>query len=309
MTRALTAADFANHFDCDVADLPPASLKFIDELNFDFTVLEGEEHDAVVLDVLKRIENDTQIIADPSRQQVWHNGWDENLQAFIDSGNDLDSLTPKFLRENQPLRWQQKYIASPNPRFELDFIKVFRCWLYAKYFEGFESAYEFGCGTGFNLVSLGQLYPGMALHGFDFVQPAVDLVNRIAESTSLNLDAAIFDMTKPDQSVRIDEKSVVLTFGAIEQLGKGYTHFLDYLLSQNAGRYVHVEPTLELYDDNKLTDYLAASFHRKRGYTSGMLPRLRELEAAGKVKLEKVKRLQFGSLMMEGYTLIVWSHK
>lgn len=307
MQATLTAADFAASFGCDVDALPNACLELIDQRCFDYEALEGKQRDQVILDVLKRMGNDTQVIAAQSRKDVWHKGWAENLDAYIKSGESMTALTPKFIRADRPLRWRRRYIASPNPMFELDFITVFRLWLYTTFFQGFTAAHEFGCGTGFNLVALGQVYPHLRLQGLDFVQSSVDLTERIAASEKLSLTARLFDMTRPDPSVCLEPQDIVLTFGAVEQLGLGYVHFLDYLLRQNAGRHVHVEPTIELYDEECLEDYLAASFHRKRGYTTGLLPRLRELDEQGVVRLEKVKRLEFGSMMMEGYTLIVWS--
>ena len=70
-----------------------------------------------------------------------------------------------------------------------------------------------------------------------------------------------------------------------------------------------MEPTIELYDESNLLDYLAMRFHVKRGYTEGYLPRLRELESQNKVEILKVKRLFFGSLYMEGYSCLIWRPK
>ena len=61
-----------------------------------------------------------------------------------------------------------------------------------------------------------------------------------------------------------------------------------------------------MYDDQILLDYLAIKFHKKRGYTEGLLPRLKELERLGQIELLKVKRLYFGSTFMEGYTYMIW---
>ena len=69
---------------------------------------------------------------------------------------------------------------------------------------------------------------------------------------------------------------------------------------------VNNEPIYELYDQDILFDYLPAKFHHKRGYTRGYLPRLRELEKEGKIQIIKHKRLNFGSLLHEGYNYIVW---
>ncbi len=59
-------------------------------------------------------------------------------------------------------------------------------------------------------------------------------------------------------------------------------------------------------DEKNLVDSLAIKFHRKRGYSEGMIPKLEAMDKSGKIKLLKVKRLNFGGLMFEGFTLIVW---
>jgi len=116
-------------------------------------------------------------------------------------------------------------------------------------------------------------------------------------------------MLKPDENFKIKENSVVFTIGAIEQLASKVELFLQFLLNSSPGLCLHVEPTIELYDQNNLIDYLAVRFHRKRGYTENFLTRLKELEAKGKIEILKVKRLFFGSLYMEGYSCIIWKIK
>jgi len=67
-----------------------------------------------------------------------------------------------------------------------------------------------------------------------------------------------------------------------------------------------MEPIEDLYDEENLLDYLALKYHRKRGYLSGYLPRLRMLEAEGKLKIMEVRRMHFGSIYQEGYSFVVW---
>jgi hypothetical protein len=47
-------------------------------------------------------------------------------------------------------------------------------------------------------------------------------------------------------------------------------------------------------------------FHKKRGYSQGLYEHLKKLEAKNKLEILESKRLGFGSIMMEGYNLIVW---
>jgi SAM-dependent methyltransferase len=302
----VTAEDFARSFGTTVEEIPEDCKALIAETDFSYMVLAGEERDKVILDVLKKIGSDRQIIGSPERQEVWQKGWAENLSEFVESGYRLDALTPKFVRPNRVIRLDRNYIMPSSSEFELNYLKVFRLWLFRRYMRGVGSVYEFGCGTGFNLAELARLYPEKKLYGLDFVPAARDLVNKLGEVYGWNITGHLFDMISPDESFQMDDNSAVFTFGAMEQLAGRFEAFLQFLLKHSPEICIHIEPTIELYDENNLADYLAIKFHRKRGYTENYLPRLNELEAQGKIELLKVKRLFFGSLHMEGYSLLVW---
>ena len=98
----------------------------------------------------------------------------------------------------------------------------------------------------------------------------------------------------------------MFTSGVIEQIASKFDKFVDFLLEKKPKMVVHIEPTYEVYDQDNLFDYLAAKFHKKRGYTRGYLTKLKKLEAEGKIEILKVKRLNFGSMFFEGYTSIIW---
>lgn len=302
----VTLEDFACSFGTTMDDIPVECRELIAKTDFKYEILVEEKRDKVLLDVFKKIESDQQIIGAKERQNTWKKGWAENLQDFIDSGYDLNKLVPRFIRLNQAIRLNQNYIMPSNPSFELDYFSVFRLWLFKKYLKKFESIYEFGCGTGFNLTVLAQLYPEKKLQGLDFVPSSVDLVNKIGEVYGWKIKGHLFDMLSPDKNFKIEDNGAIFTVGAVEQLASNFEPFLQFLLKQSPKLCIHVEPTIELYDENNFIDYLAMKFHRKRGYTENYLTRLRELEAQNKIEILKVKRPFFGSLYMEGYSLIIW---
>lgn len=304
--QEVTLKDFVESFGAEENSMPQECIDLVARKDFNYEVLEGDKKEKVLLEIIKKLEIDNQIIGVKERQGVWNNGWGENLQDFINSGYDLQMLVPKFIRPNKIIRYKQKYICPTNPNFELDYYSVFRKWLFMTYFRDFRNIYEFGCGTGFNLVALSQLYPDKSLYGTDFVKTSADLVNEIGRVHNIKLKGSIFDMIHPDKSFKLKEGSLIFTIGAIEQLASKFEAFLQYLLNNNPELCVHVEPIVELYEENNLIDYLALKFHKKRGYTQGFLPRLLELEKNSKIKILKVKRLFFGSLYIEGYNLIVW---
>lgn len=305
----LTVEDFARSFGTTVADIPDKCQELITKTDFRYKILEEEERDKVILDVLRNIESDRQVIGAPERQDVWEKGWAENLQDFIKSDYDLKKLAPKFIRPGQPIRLNRNYILPSNPNFELDYYSVFRLWLFQKYLSNFDYIYEFGCGTGFNLVVLARLYPEKQLYGLDFVPASVALVNKLGEVYGWNITGHLFDMLSPDNNFKIDDNSAIFTIGAIEQLASNFEPFLQFVLKCPPELCLHVEPTIELYDENNLVDYLAMKFHRKRGYTENYLTRLRALETQNRIQILKVQRPFFGSLYMEGYSYIVWRAK
>lgn len=93
---------------------------------------------------------------------------------------------------------------------------------------------------------------------------------------------------------------------ALEQVGLRHRAFVDYLLGQQPAICVHMEPLLELYDENCLIDHLAVRYHCKRGYLTGFLAYLRELADAGRIRIIDTRRMYFGSLYHEGYSFVVW---
>jgi SAM-dependent methyltransferase len=302
----VTIEDFAESFGTSIDDIRNGCSQLIGESNFNYRTVEGEERDRVILDILRRIELDQQVIASPERKEVWQTGWQENYENFIQSNYSLEKLIPRFIRPNRPMRFRRNYVLSENPMFELDYFRVFRRWLFTKYFKDVGSIYEFGSGTGFNLVELAQLYPQKTLYGLDFVPAAVDLVNKIGEVYGWPIRGNLFDMMSPDHNFRICQNSAVFTFGAIEQLGGNFEPFLQYILGQSPEVCINLEPTIELYDENNLVDYLAIRFHKKRGYTENYLSRLKQLEAEARISILKIKRLFFGNEYMEGFSYTVW---
>jgi len=304
--NSLNDSDFATLFGTSCGAIDPSVRNLIDSLDFRYRIIAGEELEGLLLEVLKRIDLDTQIVGADVRREVWDRGWRENLEDFRSNHLSETSLVPKFIRNGKPLRLFRSYVASEDPAFELNFVKVLRAWMFNEYFGEVSNIYEFGCGTGFNLVALSELYPDKTLFGSDFVSSSVELVNEIAGRKELSLSGFLFDMKNPDPAYRLRPNAGVFTFGALEQLAGSVDQFFNYLLSQSPEICIHVEPDEILYDSSNLYDYLALRFQTKRGYTGGLSRKLYSLEGQKKIRVIKSKRVAFGSLMMEGYNIFAW---
>lgn len=298
--------DFAKSFDTDAEKFSNELNEIIQNLNFNYRIPTLEENESLILELLKKINSDKQIIGAKERDDVWFKGWDENLQMYRNSGFDESSLTPKFVRPGNPVRLNKKFVFPEDDNFELNYIEVYRQWFIENYFNNVENVYEFGCGTGFNLLHVNRVFSEKKLFGSDFVQSSVDLVNEIALRKDIGLKGDLFDMLKPNYDYEILPNSAIYTFGALEQLASNLDPILEYFISQEPVLCVHTEPAIELYEDDSLIDYLGRSFQGKRGYSSGLISKLQNLEDEGKIEILKIRRLYFGSYFMEGYNHLAW---
>lgn len=254
----------------------------------------GPERDALLLQILKRLE-DAKPHADA---EGWERGWEEALERWRSDPAGAyceEALVPAFITD-QPVRCDGAFWAE---RSELHYVRDVQAWL-ADQFGDCSAVYEFGCGTGFNLVALAHLL-SVDFCGLDRSRHAVQLVRDAAKKLDLPIDAQCFDMLKPSPLVML-RYAGVFTFGAMEQLGD-FRPFIEWLIAKRPARVVHIEPIPELLDRNNLVDWLSLKFHAKRGYTVGLLP---YLQAHPKIEVLHFERSHFGSLMLESYARIVW---
>jgi len=298
--------DFAYLFGTPSDDVPKECCKLINQFDFRYKKINSEERDQIILNVIKRIDSDQVSVSGKHRRNDWEKGWSENLGNFIEKSYDLNELKPRYLRPKQPIRLNQDYVIPYDDEFELNFYKVFRCWLYNKYLNEAEQIYEFGCGTGYNLVIIAELFPEKRLYGLDWAESSVKLVTEIAKSHGYNMSGILFDMFNPDENLPIPDNSIFLTMNSLEQLGDKHEKLIQFFIKKNPSLCINSEPFLELYDDNNLIDYLAIKYHKKRNYLKNYITRLKQLESENKIKIMNIHRIPFGSLYHEGYSLLLW---
>src|SRR5215470_11518789 len=148
----LTPNDFADLFGVSISDIPADLHQQIKEGDFRYVVLDGDARDQTLLDVLRTIDSGTLSLAGAEGKSRWDKGWTENLDAFLASGYDIEALIPKYIRPRQSVRLHQNYVMPVNGAFELHWYEIFRPWFLRTYLEEFDTVFEFGCGSGFNLA-------------------------------------------------------------------------------------------------------------------------------------------------------------
>ncbi|SCA57845.1 conserved hypothetical protein [Candidatus Terasakiella magnetica] len=306
--QKLSLDDFAQQFGMDVSDISEEMKEFIASKDFSYRFLDGKERDKTAIEILERRAWEKSI-AGEGKVDRWNKGWGENLQAFLDSKCDLETLIPKYIRPGQPVRLFKHFAKVADDEFELNWYRIFRDSFFRKYLSGFNEIYEFGSGSGHNVAVLAKMYPESKINAFDWAEPSVDIVNHMRDELGLNVCGRHFDFFNPDTSVKIAPNSAVLTMGALEQTGDKFHTFLEYILDQKPTMCFHEEPIVEVHDDDNMVDYTSLKTMERRNFLNGLVKTLREYEEKGWIEIKKVHRSQFGSLMFESYAQVIWQPK
>ena len=159
---------------------------------------------------------------------------------------------------------------------------------------------EFGCGNGHNLQSIKKLKLAKNIYGCDFSKSAVEMVN------GLGFESFEFDMTKPNNdffnnlNINID-KSIFFTSGSLEQLGKNWKPFFDFLKNNKVKYIFHIEPIKELYSKTKKIEKLALQFHNKKKYLNGYFSYLKKQKFFNL----SYSKSDFGTLFDQGFNVLI----
>src|SRR3989344_3051994 len=300
----ITEKDFARLVGTSVSELPHQCRELLAKYDLSYKKIQIKERDKIILNVLKRINSDQLSVSGKENKTRWKKGWRENLKNFIEKKYNLSELVPKYVRPNHPMRLFGEYVVPHDPKFELYYYTIFRIWFFKKYIGKAKTIYEFGCGSGYNLPILAQLFQKAELHGLDWARESKTIVDKLGNIYHWNIQGHVFDMFSPNKKFKLVPNCAVITLGGLEQLGDNSQKFLNYVMKQSPKICLHYEPLLELYNENILFDYLAILYHKRRNYLGNFLTTLKRLESDNKIKILKFKRM-FGSLYHDG-SYVVW---
>lgn len=305
MMRPLTIAELAALFGVAPARVEQSAGAMLAQHPLSVDVLEGAERDALMLDALRRILAPELKASGEHRLPDWEQGWAENRDEFAATG-DVASLVPRYYKPGAPIRLNGGYCRTSPPDFVYRYTEVFRACLFAEYFRELPALYEFGCGTGHNLVHAARLGVAAKFVGLDWARPSQDLMALLRDRLGLPISGRRFDFFNPDRTLALEPGCGVLTFGALEQIGPKHDQLLDFLLTQRPSICVDVAGIEELYDEHDLVDYLGLAYHRRRGYLAGYLTALRRLEQDGRIEIVAVHRHRFGNQFDDPYSYVAW---
>ena len=303
--KQLSIADFESIFEERLPDFVRASIGKSAFHYRDFTMAERDE---LLLKIFRTLILREVPKAGEHRLEQWETGWKENLDLFLRNPSNISSLMPKYFNKYGAVRFAGNFIKPISEHFECNTLGIILDWVADKYLRDANRIFEFGCGTGHNLLRVRQVNSGAELCGLDWTEASQKILNEISKSgVAGKISGRNFNYFEPDPSCRVDSSSVVYTVASLEQIGDKWGPFVNYLLEQKPKLCIHIEPIAEVLDPENLMDYLSISYFQMRNYLSGFLDGLRQLEKENRVKIETVKRTHIGSLFIEGYTIVVWS--
>ena len=239
---------------------------------------------------------------------VWVRGWDEVAARLRDQSLTEETLRPQYFRGEPTCRYAGRYIRPLRPDFEYDAGLALRRIHFDEFAGGYRSVVEFGCGTGINLFLLAARFPEITLIGADWAPACTEILADMARQMSRPISGKVFNMLTASgwDGDAIDGKTLCLTVHSMEQLGTKWKPFADFLAARRPGLCLHIEPIYELYDEASPFDALARRYHMKRGYLLGFQPYILALCRAGRGELVASRRVPFGGLYHEAYSVLAW---
>jgi len=303
--KSLSVKDFEGAFG---EKLSTYVAEQISRYSFQYADFSPEEKEGLLIKIVETLLNPNLQQSGEHRLDQWESGWGENLELFLQNPENIDLIIPKYFNKYGAVRWRGQFIRPVSEKFECHSLAIIQDWLFDKYLRDVPAIYEFGCGTGHNLLRARKVNYKASLFGLDWAAASQHIIERIAEhKIDPNIQGKNFDYFNPDESFHLQQDSAIFTVASLEQVGPRWEKFIDYILNNRPKICIHIEPVEELLDPSNLIDYLSIEYFKKRNYLSGFLNGLRNLEKEGKVKIHSSQRTFIGSLFIEGYSVVVWS--
>lgn len=274
-----------------------------------YSPLNKSEEEQVFIKIINTLLDPFLVYSGPHRLKQWEKGWGQNLTELGDE-KTTNAIFPHYHGKYAVNRFNQNLVKGVSPNYERNMLYVILDYVFDKYFRKFGNIYEFGCGTGHNLLKVREVNPSANLFGLDWAKSSQEIIKKMSDSGLVkNITGFNFDFFKPNKKIRLAPLSAIYTVAALEQVGTNYKTFVSYLLKNKPALCVHIEPIAELLDENRLIDNLSIKYFRKRNYLNGYLEYLRKLQKENKVEILETKRTYIGSLFIEGYSIVIWKPK
>ena len=287
--------------------LTPLAIQEIQQMDFEYESLSVAEENAQLAQIREEILQNKFVKAGQSREASWEKGWDENLQSYIQS-KDIDDLIPKYFGKSSINRFRQHLVRALSQNFDLNMLRALQARLFTEYLSAQKSVYEFGCGTGHNLLFLRKINSDCDLFGLDWANSSQETLSLLGQNLIVEkIYGKNFDYFSPDFDFKLMPSSAVFTVASLEQIGNRHGPFINYLMENKPSIVVHIEPFRDLLDDQNPVDLSSIEYMKQRNYIDGYCEAIFELQRNNKAQIHRFERSFIGSKYVDGYTILVWS--
>lgn len=287
--------------------LTPEAIKEIQRMDFEYESLNISEENSLIAEIREEILQNKFVKAGPSREASWEKGWDENLQGFKKSKH-IDDLIPKYFGKSTINRLGQHFIRAISKNFDLNMLRAIEARVFTDYLSNHQNVYEFGCGTGHNLLFLRKINPGCALVGLDWANSSQETLSLLNQTLMDEKISGInFDYFSPNFDLKLKPSSAVFTVASLEQIGDQHGPFIEYLMQNKPAIVVHIEPFKDLLDEQNPFDLISIEYMKQRNYIEGYCETIFELQENKEAQVHLFERTFIGSKYVDGYSILVWS--
>ncbi len=300
MKKIINHSDFQKFF--GTKKLPSIFLKEIKINKLKYRDLSSSENKKI-FDLLENtLKNKKLNKSGKKYKKKWNVGWNENLDLL--KKKRKNPLIPKYFNKYKYARIGGKIYKTETNFFDYKLLKLITSFIFIKYFKNSRNILEFGAGTGHNLVNLSRFNKLAKLHALDWAQETKKICNLLKKD--INIEGHTFDYFNPKVNFSLNKNWSCFTIASLEQVGLNYKKFIDLIIKKKPKLVVNLEPIAELLDKNSELENLSIKYFLKRNYLKDYLNYLKKLEKKKKIKIIKTRKSYFGSLYINGYSLIVW---
>jgi hypothetical protein len=291
----------------DIRDVVGSRLGDATPIEVDLRPATAEESEKFFVDVEDVVSRAAHAPAGKHRLRDWANGWQENLLAFRLSRNPLD-MTPRYFGKYPEIRLGGRLFLDASGRAEQQLLHLLQsaAIAHAKKLVPFTSVCEFGAGTGHNLLNIGKDETLTSLRGFEWSWSGVTCINELGKHIDPRISGRFFDYFEPEIGGGSGvESSCVVTVASLEQISDAFRPFLAFLRKARPAVVINIEPIQELMGSDRFGD-LSREYAHRRGYLSGYLDYLENLERAGMLEILLKQDSLIGSKFLNGYGTVIW---
>lgn len=244
-----------------------------------------------------RIEEKLRTVKEKPKAAQWDDYWKEMVKA--------KAASPSFFRKMEIgpsiFRYGGSFIMTEKKDLAVDVLHQIIGNVLRRLPSSVHTIVEFGCGNGHNLEHIKKKFPSYELAGCDISKWAVKTVK------GKGFKGFEFDMTSPLSPATLPNgaDTAYFTSGAMEQTGKKWKPFFNFLRQSKAKHVFHIEPIEELYSVRNKAEKLALQFHRAKGYLAGYLTFLKKQKDFS----VEYSKSDFGTLFDQGFTVVVLTRK